>query len=116
MAKFPLYVTQSAKFINDGKGGTIARTSMAPTIYGVTWKIKRVVTTTTSIDGQSEFRLYKNTESDANLIDGSYSGNQDSADIEIPVGTLDNMICVWINGDLDSFATVTFTGEVDNGR
>lgn len=117
MTRIPLSVSAMATFTDDGQGGTVARASLAPTVFGTQWFIKRVVISTTSnADVASRFYMYRNSESPANMVDGSYDGDQDTNETDIFLNTLDTLLFRWEGGSLGSLATVVLGGEMETGR
>lgn len=118
MTTIPLNVSVTAAFIDDGNGGTVARVETAPTVYGSTWHVRRIVVNTTSsgINGSSVFKLYRVNEQPSNMVDGTYSGDQDVDETQFGLMALEKLIFVWTGGDLGAIATAVISGEVDTGR
>lgn len=107
MKTIPLNVSVSATFGANGQ----ARASIGPTVYGTDWIVKRMVTTTSSTL-ESQQNVYFNVESASSLIDGTYSGNSDTDDTEIPLHTLDKLVFVWTNGTPGAVATAILSGDI----
>lgn len=107
MKTYPLLVSISATFGANGE----ARAILGPVVFGTDWTVKRIVTTTTSVL-ESVLNVYFNVESVSSRIDGTYSGNKDVDDAEIPLRTLDKLVFVWQNGTPGAVATVILSGEV----
>lgn len=118
MATIPLYESASAKFVDDGNGGTVARVTLSPQRFGSKWTVTRIVVSTTSSgnNGSSQFRIYRNSEQPSAMIDGTYSGDQDVDETNFTVQTMEQLICVWTKGDLGTEGTVVITGTIDTGR
>lgn len=117
----PLIESRSVPFVDDGKGGTVARFQIKPNVFGETWVITRVVVSTTSVgdnQGTSHFYMYLNQESPSALLDATYNGDQDVNELVSPLNmqNLDTLIGVWTGGALGAICTAIISGTKDTGR
>ena len=111
MRKVPLDVARSAQF--DANGET--RLQIGPTVYGHSWNVKRMVTTSDSTT-EVECRVYLHGEAPNALIAGSYAGRQDFNETDITLQSLDKLVVVWSQGEPDKFATIQLQGTVADVR
>src|SRR5215216_6641352 len=100
MAYIPLNVTASATF-SAGGSGAIARCQLGPQIFGVNWKVNRVIVSTTvsNPDIASQCKIYRNYEADAQFFFGTTNGENDSNADEFDLYTLEKLIFVWDTED-----------------
>ena len=54
-------------------------------------------------------KVYRNFVAQANYIEGSYTGSNDSSDTRIPLQAGESLICVWAGGDPGASATYRLT-------
>lgn len=121
MRKYPLDLSVSATFIDDGTGaGSVARTQIGPTVYGTTWHVTSVATQTTSDGtsyGSSQLLVYQDSETPSRFRFGSYSADTDVATgDEIVLMTLSNLLFVWTKGNVGAIATAILSGWVEDMR
>jgi hypothetical protein len=108
----PLDTSVTAQFLDDGAGGTIARAISGPTVFGSRWEITSIsVSTTSTALSSSVFKLYRNNEGPSGFLEGTYSGDSDTSDTNLILGTLDKLIFVWTGGTLGSYATGSLRGN-----
>jgi hypothetical protein len=93
MAVRPLDTNASVVFDSTGT----ARLIIGPTIFGETWRVRRMTVTSDS-DSDSDARVYLNAELDSRLVAGTWSGNRDFNETDITLQTLDRFIVVWVGG------------------
>ncbi len=91
MGTVPLDVSITAQAGPDG----IARGEIGPTIYGHTWEVRRIATTTNDFVNRNECRVYLNAENSGRMVGGSYNGNQDFNEDDIKLQSLDKLKAVW---------------------
>lgn len=101
----PLDTNRSATFGPTG----IARIQIGPTVFGESWRVKRMGVSTTSV-ADTDVRVYLNAELDTRMIDGSFTGNRDFSDTDISLQTLDQLIVVWVNGTPGAYASFVLQG------
>jgi hypothetical protein len=89
-------------------GGT-ATIVISPSIQGEQWDITKLVVSSTSV-AQTEVRIYRGTASDVNLIDGSYSGNQDVSDTELTLLAGEVLTFQWTGGTNGATCTARLEG------
>lgn len=94
-----------------------ARVSLGPVIYGTTWKVARVVVTTTSTSA-TQFRLYRNSVAPARQVDSTFRGNDATSEESPPIPLYygENLIGVWSLGTPGATARMSLYGDVDTGR
>lgn len=102
----PVSVSASATF--DVNGRAIA--SLGPSVFGVRWKLSRMVTSTTST-AETQLRVYRNTEQPSTLVDSTYTANQNTSETTLTLMTLEKVVFVWSGGDTGAVATVVLEGE-----
>ena len=79
---------------------------------GVDWQITLASCSTSTRVKEPVFKLYMDGTSDANFLEGTYSGSQDATDTPhyVPAGS--QLIGVWTGGDAGARATLRVTGTV----
>ena len=112
MSTVPLDVSVSATAGADG----IARAQIGPTIYGHTWEVRRIVTTTNDFVLRNELKLYLNAENLGRMIGGSYNGNQDFNEDDFTLQTLDKLIPVWSLCTTGTICTLQLQGLIHDRR
>lgn len=105
MTTRPLDTSSSATF--DASG--IARLRIGPQVFGESWRIRRMVVSTTSVN-DTDVRVYLNAEMDSRLIAGSFSGDRDFNETDVTLQTLDQLIVVWVSGTPGAVATFVLQG------
>lgn len=111
MKTVPLVETFDVTFDSNGNGTVY----MAPNIYGTYWTVKRVSTTcTTPLTKQVTFQLYRNTLTDG--MGGTYSGQNDSDDMDMEIGYGERLIGVYSGGNPGDTGSVTVVGTITNTR
>lgn len=112
--KIPL--AESVTGVADGSGNAIAR--MSPSVAGSSWIIERMITAIPEMNPRAivDHKVYKNSITEANRLDGTSSGAQDSSETNIPVGTTDVIIAVWSGVTPGASCTLTITGTKETGR
>lgn len=115
-----LYTSVSATFIDDGNGGSIATAILGPTVYGHSWIVTSMVTSTTSADttlGTTELRVYQGYVNPSSLRASSWTADNDQFGGErIELRTLENLVFEWKNGQVGSIATAVVRGEIQDVR
>lgn len=109
---FPLNASDTAKFVSDGKGGTVARITLGPQKYGESWDVRNASISTTSA-AQSTCRMYHTFESPNSFIDGTSKANLNVSSIETVLNSLEHLLFVFTNGDMGAYATVALNGTMD---
>ena len=77
-----------------------------------TWQVELVTCSTSTNVSEPTFRLYADTVSPVNLLEGSYSGSQDSSDSVHIVAPGQALIGTWTGGDPGAVATLLLSGSV----
>lgn len=111
MKTYALDASVSVPF--DANGRAVGQ--LGPTIYGHSWKVERMTTTTADTE-RNEVRVYMNSESPNRLIGGSDSANQDFDTVPFVMQTLDRLIIVWSLGTPGVFATFNVFGTIQDVR
>jgi hypothetical protein len=101
----PLDTNRSAPFDNAGT----ARLTIGPTIFGESWRIRRMTVATDSIE-DTDARVYLNAEMDTRLVAGTWIGNRDFNETDLTLQTLDRLIVVWVGGTPGATATFVLQG------
>lgn len=113
MAVNNLFEVTSVKF--DASGSGLVR--MGPSRYGVTWNVSRIITTCTTPNTQQvTFIVYLGFVSPTTQIGGTYSGQQDSDDISMPLHSGDILIGQWTGGSLNDVGTMSIMGTLEDAR
>jgi hypothetical protein len=94
----------------------VARGSLGPTVYGHSWNISRITTTTNDFNKRNEVRVYLNGESQQRLLAGSYNGNQDFNETTVTLQTLDKLIPVWSGCTPGTVCTLQVQGTITDRR
>lgn len=109
--RVPLNTSASAVFSAAGTATVI----LGPTVYGHTWNVKRMITSTTSTT-RSELRVYLNGVTPSNLQAGSYNGNLDFNETDVWLQNLDKFSFVWTLGTPGATATIQLVGIIEDAR
>lgn len=112
MTTLPL--ADSASVTLDGAGNGTAR--IGPAAHGVLWRPTVASVKVSTATRSPQCRIYVgDSATDANFVDGTYTGNQNStsnlAGQEIRLGQY--VIAVWAGGDAGAEATVSISGTKD---
>ena len=86
----------NASGIFDANG--VARVRLGPQVFGETWRVRRMTVSSSSPAGETDARVYLNSEIATRMVAGSYSGNQDFNETDVTLQTLDTLIVVWNGG------------------
>src|SRR4051812_17283064 len=120
MKTYPLDVSVSATFVDDGAGSSVARAQIGPQVFGTLWHVKSVASQTNSTTadfGSSQLLVYQDTETPSRFLYGTFSAENDSAGgDETRLDTLSKLVLVWTRGDIGSIATATIRGMVEELR
>jgi hypothetical protein len=106
MVDRPLDTNRTARFDSTGT----ARTSLGPTVFGETWRVRRMATYSSDSITDSDARVYLNAEVDSRLVAGTWSGNRDFNETDLTLQTLDRLIVVWVNGTPGANASILLQG------
>lgn len=79
--------------------------------YGEEWRITRMTVQSTSSTLVPTARVYRGSEAASNLIDGTFTGNQDSSDTSIRLMSGETLLAVFEGGDVGSQCTLNVFGE-----
>ena len=101
----PLDVSVNGVF--DGTG--VARVRIGPTVYGESWRLRRMTVNTTS-SSDTDAKVFLNYETESRMVAGSYSGNRDFNETDMTLQTLDVLICVWTEGTPGANASLVLQG------
>lgn len=120
--KTPLNESRQATFDAvqiDGTAKAVAR--LSPSVFGLTWNINKLVTSTfTSNTPTAVFlRVYRNVEEPTQMIDSTYSGTGDQSETSVQISGSDVLLFVWIaqtDPGAGSFAVAVVNGEIVNDR
>lgn len=112
--QIPLY--ESATGTADASGNTTVR--LSPSVAGSSWVIQRMITAIPAMAPQNFVlhKVYKNSTTEANRLDATSSGAQDTSETNIPVATTDVIIGVWAGVTPGAQCTLTVTGTKETGR
>lgn len=102
----PLDTNATAFF--DGQG--VARIFMGPKVFGEIWRVRRMTVTTDS-PGDTDARVYLNSEISSRMVAGTYTGNRDFNETDITLQTLDTFIVVWDGGSPGARADFLIQGS-----
>jgi len=78
---------------------------------GPGWTVRHLSINTSTAVKEPTFRLYLDLVSPTSLLEGSYSGSQDSSDTVHTVQGGQLLIGVWAGGDAGAVATMLVSGE-----
>lgn len=99
--------TSSAQRTLDVAGAAAAELLSAP--WGQRFEVRRVTTTTSETTGSAELRLYRNSVSEANFVDGTYNAKRDASEfspaLELHAG--ESLLAKWTEGTPGATATAT---------
>jgi hypothetical protein len=80
------------------------------------WKIDRLAVTTTTNTNEPQVKVYLDSVSEGNLLDGTYTGSNDSTDINTSLLTGQSLVVVWSGGDSGAVATASIYGTMEDPR
>jgi hypothetical protein len=106
----PLNPGLSASVVLDVNGnGTV---TLGPTIPGTTWNVtaQAVLVNNGVATNVPTFLLYNGAVSPGNLLGGSYTGSNDSADFAVTLTPGQILTGVWSGGDAGMLATLSISG------
>lgn len=112
----PTVTALASAFVTlDGAGSGMV--TLGPQVYGVTWHIAKMVTSTTSVDPYNpRLHVYRNYVSPGTLLDGTYSANQDVNETDVDLLTAESLVFVYENGEPGAIGTIVLYGYEDRGR
>lgn len=112
--EIPLY--ESATAVADVNGNATVR--LSPSVAGSSWVIQRMITAIPAMDPFAvvPHKVYKNSATEANRLDATTSGAQDTSETNIPVATTDVIIGVYSGVTAGASCTLTLTGTKQTGR
>jgi hypothetical protein len=87
----------------------IARLFMGPKVFGETWRVRRMTVTTDSV-GDTDARVYLNSEIPTRMVAGTFTGNRDFNETDITLQNLDTFIVVWNGGTAGARADFLIQG------
>jgi hypothetical protein len=90
----PLDTNRTTRFDSTGT----ARVILGPTVFGESWRVRRMAVYSSDSVADSDARVYLNAEIDSRLVAGTWSGNRDFNETDITLQTLDRLIVVWVDG------------------
>jgi len=94
----------------DSTGRAVCR--VQPMRYGEEWRITRMTVQSTSSTLVPIAKVYRGSEAASNLIDGTWTGTQDTSDTSIRLMSGESLVCVFSGGDVGSQCTFNVFGEV----
>lgn len=112
MTTVPLDVSVNATAGADG----FARGRIGPQVYGHSWRVSRLVTTTNDFVNRNDLRVFLNGESLNRMIAGSYNGNQDFNEDDFTLQTLDFLLAVWSGCVPGTICTLQLQGTIQDRR
>lgn len=114
MSTSPLYES-SRGTVSNGRG----MATLQPLRAFERWRITKVsIQCTSPLSAGAAvpiFKLYRNSEAPMNLIEGTFSGDLNSSDMDITLENGEALIGVWASADDNSQCSMTVQGERFNG-
>lgn len=107
MSNLPL--AESASATADASG--VARVQMGPLRAFESWDVRSTTVASTSSVLVPTARVYRGAEAPSRLIDGTYTGTQDTSDTAYTLRSGERVIVVFSGADVGSQCTVTLEGE-----
>lgn len=114
MSNVPLRESRSATVAANGRATAVIQ----PLRAFERWDITRVTVACTSTALVPTCRVYRSSEAPSNLIEGTFSGNQDSSDTRTMLENGESLIAVWegktvgtAGADVGSVCTLTVEGK-----
>lgn len=93
----------------DSAGRAVCR--VQPMRYGEEWRITRMTVQSTSATLVPTAKVYRGSEAASNLVDGTFTGTQDTSDTSIRLMSGEALVCVFEAGDVGSRCTFNVFGE-----
>lgn len=112
MPKYQLN-TSGSVVLNANGAGTVRLQNNKPFQK---WTVNRVAVTTTTNVSEPSVKVYLDSVSEGNLLDGTYTGSNDSSDINASLLTGQSLVVVWSDGDSGAVATASIYGEMEDPR
>lgn len=100
---------ESGNGVADANGRAVAR--VQPLRYGEEWRITRMTVQSTSSTLVPTALVYRGSEAASNLIDGTWTGTQDTSETSIRLVSGETLVCVFTGGDVGSQCTFNVFGE-----
>lgn len=86
--------------------------SVAPNGSIAGWRVTLISVSTSTRVNEPTFKLYREAATQANFLEGSFSGSQDASDTTHTVTPGSQLVGQWTGGDVGAVATLRVTGEV----
>lgn len=113
MRTVALHESDSVVFDASGSG----QISMGPATYGHSWNISLVSTSaTTPTSTQLTFQFYVNFVAPGQALGGTYSGQNDSDDVNLSLQYGEKIIGVWTGGAAGDVGTMVLVGTRQDVR
>lgn len=91
------------------------RVEVGPSVYGVTWHVTLMVTTSDSVLSPT-LRVYRNTVTDGAIVDQTLLGGGDVSDCDLTLTAGQRLVARWTGGTPGAHATFNIEGEEKRGR
>jgi hypothetical protein len=98
--------SRTAQVVLDASGG--GQASIFPP--GMDWVINLSTVSTSTAVKVPTANVYRNFIAQANFVEGSYTGSNDSSDTRIVLHAGEALICVWTGGDPGATAAFRVSG------
>ncbi len=99
----------SAQVVLDASGN--GQVTVGPNRATEYWHVtKMAVLTSTAVKVPSAY-VYTDSVSPSNLLDATYTGSQDSTDLDVPLAPGRRLVIRWTGGDVGALATVSIYGQ-----
>lgn len=95
-------------------GSASGQAQIGPNNPHTRWHVTRLTVLTTANVGDPSAVAYLGTVSPGNSLGGTYSGAQDSTDLDVWLWPGQFITVAWENGDSNARATVSIFGEVES--
>lgn len=106
MSRNPLFESRRATADVNGR----ARVTLSPQRAFERWQVERITVQSTSSVLVPKCEIYRGAETASRLVDGTWTGTFDHTDTSLMLQTGEEIIVLWVGGDVSSECTVTIEG------
>lgn len=103
------YVLQEEHHATFDANGEAWVRGLGPNVYGERWAIEATQTRVENSVSESRLEVYRN--GTTQIVEGTYSGNQDNSNTRMELNTGEKLWYRWTRGDPGAQAILTLTGK-----
>lgn len=103
------YALQEEKQAVIAADGTAWINGLGPQVYGERWEISATQTRVTGSTSETRLEIFRNGTSQ--IVEGTYSGNQDNSNTPMDLQTGEKLWYKWSNGTPGALVNLTVSGK-----